>query len=370
MTKTSRINLSVYIHRLHKKVKGENDLSLQNSTVGSVAGFVNLVAELLASKILSLQRRLDTQTLTKDTIRTAVELIMPPTLSVHCIAQGVLAVDAYVGKKSNSLADETKTKSKSKSKSKNKIDETKKDDSAVKSTSEITNANTSANTSDSASTSASTSDPKSDTVRISRTVRAKLIFPVSRFENYLKYFVRRVSGTSGIFFAAVLQYLAAELLEGGALVTVSENRKQITVDDLRRGVYGDFTSVPGLKFKKSLHKHVNFEGNSAHIKSVHRVKIPKPSNTDATTDAPQPHKTRMVASYVAKGDHDMQELAQKVQWSVVRKSWAGYLSQGTKHNTKLEVPTETATPIDAATAPTTATTTAAIKVSTDTPMVV
>ena len=76
---------------------------------------------------------------------------------------------------------------------------------------------------------------------VSNNTRAGTIFPVGRCNRYLKTgrYAERVGGSAGVFMAAVLEYITAELCELAGNVCTESGRKQIMPKHINLGVRHD-----------------------------------------------------------------------------------------------------------------------------------
>jgi len=83
---------------------------------------------------------------------------------------------------------------------------------------------------------------KTDGKNITRSARAGVQFPVGRCHRYLKKYLSadmRVGGTAGVYVAAVMEYLGAEVLELAGNVAKDQKTKRITPRHLQLAIRGD-----------------------------------------------------------------------------------------------------------------------------------
>merc|ERR1719221_2253002 len=83
---------------------------------------------------------------------------------------------------------------------------------------------------------------KTDGKQTSRSVRAGVQFPVGRTHRYLKKYATtnmRIGGTAGVYCAAVMEYLSAEVLELAGNVAKDMKTKRVTPRHLQLAIRGD-----------------------------------------------------------------------------------------------------------------------------------
>jgi histone H2A len=175
MSSVINVNVASFIPRLQRQVAQGH--SVQRSTADSVNGFVDLISEDLVNVVKTLLSHAKKKTVDVYTIQCALRLSFPESLALFATSAGTMAVKRY---------------------------------------------------------------QESDvSTRSSRSKRAGLVFPVSRFSNLLKRTSHRMTPTAAIFMTAVLEFIVTEIMESSAEVTSSGKRKQITVSDVDRSIWGD-----------------------------------------------------------------------------------------------------------------------------------
>ncbi|THV08002.1 histone H2A [Dendrothele bispora CBS 962.96] len=79
--------------------------------------------------------------------------------------------------------------------------------------------------------------------RVSRSIRAGLVFSVARIHRNLKTervcLGKRVSAGAPVFLAAVLEYLLAEILETAGFQTREQQKSRMTARDITLAIKGD-----------------------------------------------------------------------------------------------------------------------------------
>ena len=76
---------------------------------------------------------------------------------------------------------------------------------------------------------------------VTQSTRADTIFPVGRLNRLIKYgrFSDRVSSSSGVFLAGMLEYLTAEIIELAGNMCHTKKKKVITPQHLNLGIRND-----------------------------------------------------------------------------------------------------------------------------------
>lgn len=137
----------------------------------------------------------------------------------------------------------------------------------------------------------SRSMPKSEQKKsVSKSLKAGLTFPVSRVGRHIKEShctkkVKRVGQFAPVFATAVIEYIAAELLECGGKVTMDAKRKRITISDISTAVRTD----PELC--KLLRGSILFTGERLTGISAAVTMAPKPAKDAAPEKAPPAQET-------------------------------------------------------------------------------
>jgi histone H2A len=126
-------------------------------------------------------------------------------------------------------------------------------------------------------------------VRQSVSKKAGLQFPPTRINNMLKKsrIAPRVGKTTGVYMAAILEYLIAEILELGGNVAKGSKKKRITPRHIMLAIRGD------EELDKML-KHVTFAGAGIKADGIHPFLLPprKPESKSKTAaKATSPSKT-------------------------------------------------------------------------------
>ena len=76
---------------------------------------------------------------------------------------------------------------------------------------------------------------------VSRSVKAGVNFPVGRCQRYLRQglYARRVGSTGGVYMAAVLEYVVAEIIEAAADVADGAKKHSITPRHIQLAIKKD-----------------------------------------------------------------------------------------------------------------------------------
>lgn len=269
----NKVNFSTFLPRIQKEVA--KDFNFKQTTVDSLNGFIDLLVEKLVNTISNLKRRTGKKTTDAHTVQTAVRLLFPDSLAKFAISYATAAVLEY----NNNLETKNATHS-----------------APLSSTTTTT-------TVDPAATAVASSN---STTRSSRSNKAGLTLPVSRVNRLLKQQSVRVSPQASIFLTAVLEFVTREMIESASSVTTLGKRKQISVYDLNRSVFG-YRTVPEsfIAGKKSTSDKINSGSQPANI---------SPS----------------------VGDADLEVLSRTVNWGMVNMGWKGmYTNSSSRKRQKL-----------------------------------
>ena len=216
-------NVSTFIVRLQHQVSEQ--YSMQKTTVDSINAFLDLVCDNVVDVMAQLIQQSEKQTADLKALQCAIRLVFPDELGKFAISAGTTAVERY------------RAASKS-----------------------------------------------SNAKRVSRSARSGLVFPVSRMISVLRRSAERVQPLAAVFLTAVVEFLATEMIESASEATSSGKRKQISVVDLNRSVWGD----RGVQVKGSW----------------------------------------------MSGDAEMQKLAKRVKWGALDKGWKGIYTESGGHHRK------------------------------------
>lgn len=182
-------NVATFLPRLQRQVAP--GYHLQRTTVDSLNAFLDLVLENVAQTMLQLHQHTNKMTVDVKTVQCALNLLFPESLFDFARSAGTTAVTRYLANSKVNVPASTDGQ------------ESKK------------------------------------TPRVSKSQRAGLVFPVSRVIPTLKRVADRVQPSAAVFLTAVLEFLATEMIESASESTSGGKRKQISVYDLSRSVWGD-----------------------------------------------------------------------------------------------------------------------------------
>jgi len=181
---------NTYVYKVLQQVAP--DVGMTKISMSSINTLVNDALHRLGHEASRMVMKDGKKTVGSGDIQTATRLIFPGELGVHAVSEGVKATTAYSSSKS-------KGKSKKKSSSKKK--------------------------------------------HVSGSARAGLQFPVGRVLRILRDALvakkQRVSHAAGVFLAAVLEYLVAEILELAGNARLAHKRIRINNAHLQRAVRED-----------------------------------------------------------------------------------------------------------------------------------
>lgn len=110
---------------------------------------------------------------------------------------------------------------------------------------------------------------KPGTKSVSRSVKAGLQFPVSRVGRFLKRgnYSKRVGGGAPVYLAAVLEYLAAEVLELAGNAAKDHKKKRIVPRHIQLAVRND-------EELNKMFQHVTIAAGGV-LPNIHQVLLPK-----------------------------------------------------------------------------------------------
>nr|QBK96585.1 histone H2A-III-like protein [Huperzia serrata] len=126
---------------------------------------------------------------------------------------------------------------------------------------------------------------KSKKKSVSKSARAGLQFPVSRFARYLKKgrYAKRVGSGAPIYLAAVLEYLAAEVLELAGNAARDNKKSRIIPRHIQLAVRNDDELGKLLSGVTIAHGGV--------LPNIHAVLLPKKTAAAAEKTPTKAHKT-------------------------------------------------------------------------------
>jgi histone H3/H4 len=260
------MNVITFLPRLQRQVA--SNFNFKKSTLDSLNGFLDSLCEKLVEVSYSLQVKTGKITTDANTVQTAVMLLFPESLAKYAVSEATSAVLRYQQRV------ETKKKTE------------KKDDSSSFDSKNVE--------------SVKSGDKVASVPRSTRSLKAGLTLPTSRVDRFLKRYSKRVSPQASVFLTAVLEFLAKELIESASEVTSSGKRKQISVHDLNRCVWGDRTLPVELLKEKGKSSTESGSKSGSVVKSVSVL-----------------------------GDLDFQQLAKHVNWGVVQNGWKGVYTETT-----------------------------------------
>ena len=226
------LNLSSFVSKVQKHAIP--NYNLKRTTVDSLCGFLDLNTQKLVEIIHSLLIKNKRQTIDVGTSKLAVELLFPEHLAREAINHGYNAVARFKSSKDKVLENSP---------------------SASSQPLNVTNSTVAVGVAVGASGADTTmtvaTDKSSGQHRMTRSLLAGLFLPVSRIENVLRMYSQRVSSYSSIFITAVLETVLSNLLFSSAEVTSIYKRKQVTVFDLNKSIWGFNALKSSVQIKKN-----------------------------------------------------------------------------------------------------------------------
>lgn len=180
---------SIYVYKVLKQV--HTDLGVSSKAMLIMNSLVHDVYERIYSEATKLVKYNRKATITSRDIQTAVKLVLPGELAKHAVSEGTKAVTKFTASK-KPPGNQGGTK-------------------------------------------------KGATKSVSRSARAGLQFPVGRVQRHMKKngAVRRVAAGSAIYLAAVMEYIAAEVLELAGNAAKDLKKKRINPRHMLLAVRGD-----------------------------------------------------------------------------------------------------------------------------------
>jgi histone H2A len=123
----------------------------------------------------------------------------------------------------------------------------------------------------------------------SRSSRAGLTFPVGRVHRFLKLgrYAKRIGGGAAVYLAAVMEYIAAEILELTGTAATDNKRKRIVPRHIQLAIRND-------EELGRLFKHVTIASGGT-LPNIHSVLLPKQKKAKAGAEA-KPKKAKKPAS--------------------------------------------------------------------------
>ncbi|CAI4226667.1 unnamed protein product [Auanema sp. JU1783] len=191
--KSRKESYAVYVYRVLKQV--HPDTGISSKAMSIMNSFVNDVFERIANEASRLAHYNKRSTISSREVQTAVRLILPGELAKHAVSEGTKAVTKYTSSKTQSIMSGRGKGGKAKTGGKAK----------------------------------------------SRSTRAGLQFPVGRLHRMLRKgnYAQRVGAGAPVYLAAVLEYLAAEVLELAGNAARDNKKSRINPRHLQLAVRND-----------------------------------------------------------------------------------------------------------------------------------